>query len=232
MSDNGSRGRGQGSGGKCKTQSKGFTLIEVLLAVAIMAFIVSVIYASFFTASRSVEQAEAIRDDTDLARTLIAKMSDDIHNAWCNTIPTGKTVFYGKKQEQEAGGNKRRTDSLYLTTLTNSRKLNSKETELLEVGYFFKERPDNSGYSLMRHEKKELNNDEPPLEGGTDYEVTDKVVELHLRYRKTNNSPWLDEVGSSTPCSQPNALPQTVEISLTLEDGSLYITRVDVGNAR
>ena len=43
-------------------KSGGFTLLEVLIAVAIMAGIVTVIYTSFSTASRNVEQAEARRD--------------------------------------------------------------------------------------------------------------------------------------------------------------------------
>ena len=43
-------------------KSGGFTLLEVLIAVAIMSGIVTVIYASFSTASRNVEQAEARRD--------------------------------------------------------------------------------------------------------------------------------------------------------------------------
>ncbi|HET7317853.1 MAG TPA: prepilin-type N-terminal cleavage/methylation domain-containing protein, partial [Nitrospirota bacterium] len=48
--------------------SQGFTLLEVLIAVAIMSAIVTVIYASFSTASRNVQQAEEIRDSADLAR--------------------------------------------------------------------------------------------------------------------------------------------------------------------
>ena len=64
--------------------SKGFTLLEVLIATAIMAGIVTVIYGSFFTASRNVDQAEEIRDTTDLARTLVAKLSNDIANAYVN----------------------------------------------------------------------------------------------------------------------------------------------------
>jgi len=204
----------------------GFTLLEVLLAVSILAIIIAAIYASFSTAARNVEQAEAIRTSTDLARTLIAKISDDIHNAYCNSsMTTWKTVFYGKKQEQEAGGNKHRLDSIYLTTLTNWRKPNSKEIDLWEVGYYFKEKPDGSGYTLMRHEKRELNKNVPPLEGGIDYEITGAVQELHLRY--LIGSTLIEEWGSSSQCRYPNA----VEISLVLEDGSLYTTRVDVGNA-
>ena len=43
-------------------RSNGFTLLEVLIATAIMSVIVTVIYMSFFTTGRNVEQAEEIRD--------------------------------------------------------------------------------------------------------------------------------------------------------------------------
>jgi type II secretion system protein J len=202
----------------------GFTLIEVLLAVSIMAFIVSAIYMSFFTSSRNVQQAEAIRDSTDLARTLIMKIADDIHSAYCGSLTTGKTVFFGKKEEHEINGKTQRMDSIYLTPLTNWRTPNSKESELWEIGYYFKEKPNGSGYTLMRHEKRLLSSDVLPLEGGIDYEITDKAVEFRLRY--LNGSSWAEEWGSSEKCTYP----QAVEITLALEDGSTYTSRFDVGN--
>lgn len=196
----------------------GFTLIEVLLAMAILAGIVTVIYASFSTASQSVQRAEVVRDGTDLARTLIARLSQDIENAYCGPLTNGSTVFYGKKEEVELNGIKLRHDSLALTTLTNWRRPNSKETEVLETGYFFREKSDGSGYSLMRREKRELSKDAPPLEGGVEYELTDQVDQLQLRY--LNSSTWTDETGSVSSCPQPRA----VEITLVLRSGKQYMT--------
>src|SRR5512134_2779574 len=77
-------------------QSQGFTLLEVLIAVAIMSAIVTVIYMSFSTTSRNVQQAEEMRDTADLARPLLAKLSDDIANAYVNTrmnMPAVLTIF-------------------------------------------------------------------------------------------------------------------------------------------
>ena len=116
------------------SQSGGFTLLEVLLAMAILSVILTVVYASFSTAGRNIEQAETIRDETDIARTLIARLSIDIANAYLmsNVIePSVPTRFYGKKEEREGvigtGDRKIRHDSINLTTLTNWRKRDSKE---------------------------------------------------------------------------------------------------------
>jgi general secretion pathway protein J len=209
----------------------GFTLIEVLLAMAILAVIMSVVYGSFSTAGRNVEQAEAARDETDLARTLLSKLTDDLANAYFNpgmsqVDPNTKanvnlTILYGKKTEAGVGDDKVRRDSLSLTTLTNWRKPGSQETELLEVGYFFKEKPD-GGYSLYRREKRELSADVPPLEGGVEYEITDRVEGLQFRYY--SGTTWVDEWDTRTL----GRLPQRVELALTLDTGKVYVTQADV----
>jgi prepilin-type N-terminal cleavage/methylation domain-containing protein len=212
----------------------GFTLIEVLLAMAILAVIMAAVYGSFSTAGRNVEQAEAARDEADLARTLLSKLTDDLANAYFNpnmtatdpatNKPVNLTILYGKKEEVEEGGEKTRHDSLALTTLTNWRRPDSQETELLEVGYFFREKADGSGYSFFRREKRELRPDIPPLEGGVEYELTDRVAGLQFRYSSGTNS--ADEW--DTRLSGAGGLPKVVEITLILDSGKAYVTRVDV----
>ena len=215
------------------SHSKGFTLLEVLLAMAILSVILTVIYASFSTAGKNVEQAEAIRDETDLARVLIARLSEDIANAYMNASMNSPTIiltmFYGKKEEVEgevrAGDQKIRRDSISLTTLTNWRKPDSKEMELWEVGYFFKEKPDGKGHTLFRREKREISKDVPALEGGVEYEVTDRVESLQFTY-SNDGSKWTDTGWDS----KLSGLPMAVEIALILDSGNVYVTRVDVAN--
>ncbi len=211
------------------TRSKGFTLLEVLIAVAIMAGIVTVIYSAFFTSSRNVEQAETIRDSTDLARTLMQKLANDITNAYWNqalNYPAVVTIFDGKKNEVQTKDEKTRHDSITLTTLTNSRRLNSKETELWEVGYFFQEKQNGSGYVMMRREKRELSKDVPAGEGGYEYEISDRIRALQLQYSQTGQGTWLD-VWNST---NQNGLPKFVGITLALESGMTYTMYVEVKN--
>ena len=212
---------------KLNPQSKGFTLLEVLIAVAIMAGIVTVIYASYFTASRNIERAEAIRDSSDMVRTLVTKIADDISNAYYNQAMNRSaviTIFNGKKEEIESSNEKVRLDNITLTTLTNWRTPNStKETDLWEVGYFFRQKPGGSGYVMMRREKRELSKDVPAGEGGVEYVITDQVRFLQLRYAAGGDT-WYDEWNSASR----NGLPKLVEITLALESGMTYSTYVEV----
>jgi len=211
--------RSQESGGKA--HPAGFTLLEVLLALAILAVIVTSIYGSFSTAARTIKQAEEIRDGADMARALISRMANDISNAYLGGI-TG-TFLYGKKAETE-GEEKQRIDSIDLTTLTNWRKPDSREMDLWEVGYHFKDRPDGTGRMLVRREKRELSKDIPPLEGGVEYELTDAVEALQIRYQKATS--WSDTWDSR----RGSGLPTAVEIVLTLADGRVYMTQADIRN--
>jgi hypothetical protein len=206
--------------------------------MAILSMILTVIYASFSTAGKNVEQAETIRDETDLARTLIARLSVDIANAYMNSSmnsPVLRTIFYGKKDEAEFGtgpGNEKiRHDSISLTTLTNWRKPDSKEMELWEVGYFFKEQPDGTGYTLFRREKRELSSDTPALDGGVEYEITDRVASLQFTY-SNNGLTWTDDGWDSRSLSFGQKPPKAVEITIALDTGNVYTTRVNVANTQ
>ena len=222
MSSNRSGVGSQGSGEDGAPNSRGFTLLEVLIAVAIMAGIVTVLYTTFSTSSRNVEQAEEKRDTADLARTLIARLSSDITNAFYDQTRQA-TFFYGKKSG--IASNEPRFDNIALTTYTNWRTPNTKETDLWEVGYRFEEQPGKDTRALIRKEKRLISDDLPPLDGGTDYTLTMRVKNLRLRY--FNGAQWSDDWDNRS--SRSVTLPKAVEIMLTLDDGSVYSTRVEVG---
>lgn len=207
------------------SRSRGFTLIEVLLALAIFSGIVTVIYSVFSTTGSTVEQAEKIRDETDLARTLINRIQNDIANAFWNGGMDNTTYFYGVKAEEPARERTQRFDSLFFTTLTNWRRPGSKEMELWGVGYSFQDKPDGKGRLLVRTEKRELSRDVPPLEGGVEYEITDQVE--NLQYRYTNDGiNWVEEWDTK----KQNALPRAVEILLAMTGDRMFRTTVDIRN--
>lgn len=211
-------------------RANGFTLLEVLLAMAMLVVIMTPVYMSFSTAGRNVKEAETLRDDTDLARALIARLSTDIANAYCMAGPV-PMIFYGTKEapldQLTAGGEGVRRDSLSLTTLTNWRRPDSPETELWEVGYFFREKPEGAGYTLFRREKRQLSPTVPALEGGDEFEITDRVQSLRFSY-SDDGVTWTDNGWDSRKMG--SRAPKVVEIACALVSGRVFITRVDVGN--
>lgn len=189
--------------------------------MVILTIIVGTIYSAFSTTGRTVEQAEKLRDGTDLARTLISRIVNDVSNAYWNPA-MAETFFAGRKAEDLEKN--LRFDSLSLTTLTNWRKPESKEMDLWEVGFFFRDKADGSGRVLFRREKRELSADVPPMEGGVEFEVTDAVAGLRLRY--SDGFAWQDEWDTK----KQGKLPRFVEVLLTLADGRVYTTTTDIRN--
>ncbi len=224
MNRNGSGVRCEEEGENASPRAKGFTLIEVLLAMAILAAVLGILYASFFSAQESIGRAEAVRGDADLARELLSRLSTDIENAY--TKGSANVIgFAGAKEEAEVDGEKRRFDSLSLTTLTNWRRPNTKESELWEVGYRFEEKTGGDvNRVLLRREKRELSEDVPFAEGGSEEELTGRVRQLRLRYY--DGSAWKDDWN----WKERAVLPARVEILLVLEDGRTYLTETAVMN--
>jgi general secretion pathway protein J len=216
--------------GACRRErcphSRGFTLLEVLLALAILAVVMTVIYSAFSAAGTSVDHAEAVRDETDLARTLIARMTTDLTNGYCRSVSEGQ-FFYGKTEEHDIAGTSSRLDRLALTTLTNWRPPNSKESEIWAVGYFFREKPDGSGYVMMRSEKH-ITNDEATQEEAKEYEITDEVAGLQIRYWDGSKFVDKEEVGGTESCASQE---KAVEITLTMNDGRIFMTDISLPKA-
>jgi hypothetical protein len=158
----------------------------------------------------------------------MTRLSTEIANGYCKGNPPAifRVIPEEIQGESVKADEKIRHDKITMTTLTHWRKLDSKETELWEVEYFFKEKPEGKGYALYRREKTELSKDVPAGEGGNEYEMTDRVQSLQFRL-SANGSTWTDSGwGNTTAC----ILPKTVEIALTLDTGKVYLTKVDVGN--
>ncbi len=63
-------------------RSRGFTLIEILLAVAIIGIIVAVVYGSLWTVTQTVDDARERMELSQTARGVLWKITNEISNAF------------------------------------------------------------------------------------------------------------------------------------------------------
>lgn len=204
--------RGIGEG---KREKNGFTLIEVLISITILTVIMIVVYQAFTAGTDGIRHAEAVDELNGMARAAFGRLIDDVNGAY---YLSGKDVIFVGEARRGKGLPQ---DSLNFTSLTNELIVkDAKETELHEVGYYLKEdlnisrkgaAMEKAVAALYRRDKKVIGN-EPPLEGGTDYLLTDEIAGLRFSY--FDGSKWKDTWDSRIT----KALPRAVEVELILLD--------------
>lgn len=201
----------------------GFTLVELLIAIAILSIIMAVVYKSFYASTEGIKRAEAVDGINSTARVIFLKLMDDINSAYL----TGKDVIFvgDSKRDKDLP-----QDSLSLTSLSNLRMVrDAKETDLYETGYYLKEDYDyqrqEKKTSLFRREKKTIGI-EPVLEGGEAYELTDEIAGIRFSY--FDGTSWKDNWDSRIT----KALPKGVEVEIILFDADkrkrIFKTIIDV----
>ncbi len=194
---------------------EGFTLIEVMIAMAILAVMAVLIYTSMSQTIGSKEDVEKKDELGHSANLALNKMSLDLEMAFLLNGPEFlgsdgkvKTAFIGKE------------DRMDFATLSHVRYFkDAKETDYAEVGYYIEnDKEDSSNKLLMRRESKGI--DDKPTEGGKSEAMVEGVKELHLEYYDPSKKEWLKN-WDSTQLDFSNRLPRAVKIELKVQDPSM-----------
>ena len=170
---------------------KGFTLVEILIALAIMAMIVASTFTIFRSASKSWQKGETRSQRYQNARNAVSRMSAEISQAVINSNVLCK--FTGDKNK---------------ISFVSFVSTDSGVFELSEVEYWL----DGAKRLLMRNDDVE-----PDYDFGTyDHSdiLSDNVSELEFLY--FDGSAWLDAWNSDETLGI--GLPKAVKIKIRVED--------------
>jgi general secretion pathway protein J len=189
--------------------ARGFTLVEVLIAVAITAFIGMVIAGAFAQLDRS---AAIVRDQQDRmsgVRLGLARMTRELSMAFLSEhydrarYRDRPTLFKGQE------------DEVLFTTMSNMRLWRDvKESDQAVVEYTVDRDPATGKEALFRRVKGRID-DEPDRGGRTDL-VADHVTRLSLRYWDLKRKDWVRD-WSTRDSERLNELPSRIRIELEVE---------------
>ena len=113
-------------------RERGFTLIEMLVAITIFGMLMIAVYQSFDQGFRTYETVEDNRERYETARLLLDRIQDDLASAVIFPTHTDLT-FVGRDDSARNGDS---SDRLVLATLTNSLLDPRKpQSDLVEVEY-------------------------------------------------------------------------------------------------
>jgi type II secretion system protein J len=206
---------------KAKVQSQaGFTLIEVLIAVVLLAIISFLVFQSMGAAVGSKERFENRELAFRGANVFLDRFSRELTTA----VLYGNVDMLGVSANGEqisksvfTGANNGDQDKLIFDTLSHTRYLkDSKESDLAELTYWLDPMEEGDGlYVIKRRDKSPP--DAEPGEKGKVTVLLEGVKEFNLRYYDAVKTEYKDE-WDTTKVDFANRLPRAVEVTLVLQD--------------
>jgi len=197
-----------------QTTNKGFTLIEVLLAVFIASIVLSVLYASFFQVLKAKEKVEEELELYHEARIIFSKMTKDIATAFprgsvnSESLSAAYPFFLGSEDGNHS--------SITFTSLSRTPAKDVKESDQTEISYFLEPAEDAPElFALMRRDNPTIGNDE----GGTQYAISERIVGFKVSYLGAASiESENQELAFEWNSDEQSSLPRAVNINLTMRN--------------
>lgn len=199
---------------------RGLTLIEVLIAMAMMAGLFVIVWATMDRSRRTFVQVSAIQDRWHVVRSGMQRMAEDLSMAYLsmgeNMTEVNRRTFFRLAKGDHG-------PELQFSSFAHRRLVEgSRESDQCVIQYFIANDPDAKGQSsLFRRETRRLAYEKPEEMVGEAYVLVDDVVDVRYEFFDRQNDKWLEEWNTTTVDGQPNRLPNLVRIHLTVngEDG-------------
>ena len=203
-----------------KINFRGFTLLEVLVSIAIFAAIVAVLYPSYTGTFQNIEYTEAEAEIYQMARIALERITKDIKSAylppWGNDNESEdeliqRTNFFAEDEDI----NGRSADFLRFFCNTHLVFREEDRPGNAFISYYIKEREDES-FVLYRNDTHEF--DEPPEEETGGLLLCENLYSLEFTYFDEEGDSY-DDWDSSGDMFK-GKLPEMVTIKLEFINGS------------
>ena len=179
---------------------KGFTLIEILLAVSLIAMMATLVFGSLYVTTSAMDAARARSSDEQIVRRTLSLMIDEL--AVSQSRATGPWMGINDQRDGQPA------DSVAFLTMGQFRGADSaKDTELVRIVYT------REGDRLLRFSRRNLYS--LTDESIEKVELATKVKGFNVRYYDGKSQLWLDEWDSR---GKPGT-PKAILLELTLLQG-------------
>jgi general secretion pathway protein J len=194
----------------------GFTLIEVMLALAILTFVMTIMWGSFSQTATNKRAIEAAQDRMHTVRVALMRMSREIEMAYLsqleNTALTERRTFL-------IGSAHGDVDELAFSSFAHQRlRAGLAEGDTTVISYYGERDPDDSRVlNLMRRETRRLQAEDPKTIAGEAYVLCPNVSRVKFAYYDQKKKEWETD-WSTVNASGNQYLPTHVRITLTVID--------------
>ena len=198
---------------RARTKRLGVTLVEVMVAMAIIAIVSTLLYTAFSQTAMNKRRIETDLDRQHEIRMGLERVARELSMAYVSiqvnpspTLQAVRTCFIGK--DDGAGS---RID---FTSFSHRRLYrDAHESDQNELSYFVTRHPEDAGRNVLaRREQNRVDDD--PEQGGRTQILIDDVNSFELSYLDPLSGEWLSTWDSTQGAMQPNRLPTQVRILL------------------
>ncbi|MDP1918039.1 MAG: type II secretion system protein GspJ [Myxococcales bacterium] len=199
-----------------KTRARGFTLIEVITAIGITAFIGVVIGVTFSTTIANKDVIEGQAERYRMLRAAMSRMSREIGAAYVSDRYDSKRYRDAFDRPTNFVGTR---EKLMFTSLAHQRLYaDAKESDQMVVEYQVKRSPDPKAkdrQDLLRREKTIL--EERMERGGTEDILFEGIKKLEFQYWNSERKQWEDE-WDTRRSERRTILPTRVKMTIIAVD--------------
>lgn len=191
-----------------------FTLIEIMLAVAILGMVLLMLAESFHAVAGSKVHGENRIAIDQAARTILSQMSNELRGAVQTPFIASRVILLGNARKE--GGAPMDTFTVSTLDPGHRRSLEGFGPEDT-VAYVTTPNPDHRGWFLLKRiQYSSLLTKPPTLENSSPVVLANNLISLHLRYFDGTN--WR-ESWDSTSLAAGQALPAEIAIDLKMGSG-------------
>jgi general secretion pathway protein J len=202
-----------------RTRARGFSLIEVIVAIAVMAMIAGLIFTSFSSLKRSKDGVRRASERYREGRMALSRVTRELQSAYLSkhipidrSLLVGQPVFLG-----EPGSPADRIDFAAFVHRRLDR--DSHESDQAELSYYGLENPNQPGITdLVRREASQI--DDQPQEGGRAQVLATDIDLFDVEYLDPLTGLWTERWDTTEALRQVDRLPLQVRVTLILNGGA------------
>ncbi len=199
-----------------RLESSGFTLIEVMLALAILAFVTTIMWGSFNQTITNKRAIETAQERTHTVRVALMRMAREIEMGY---LSASENTALSDRRTFLIGSARGDVDELSFSTFAHQRlRAGLAEGDTSVISYFGERDPDDRRVlNLMRRETRRLQAESPSSIIGEAYVLCPDVSRVKISYYDHKLKEWETD-WSTLNASGQQYLPAHIRITLTVID--------------
>ena len=196
--------------------SAGFTLIEILLAMAILGFVTTIMWGSFSQTATNKRAIEGAQERIHTVRVALLRMAREIEMAYLSAAENTAMTYRRTFLTSTARGD---VDELQFSTFAHQRlRAGAFESDTALISYYGARDPDDRRVlNLMRRETRRLQAEDPNMLAGEAYVLCPDVSRVKFAFYDHKKREWQTD-WSTMNATGTQYLPTHVRITLTVVD--------------